>query len=196
MILVQLESGDTKSLCVLVIMHLVTRRAFCSLCGNLTSMHGMDMESWATFQQAQWVTEVQGSKLPTSDGRTQARLAHQADVHRNVGNCGVSCLPKPAYEASLHLQWVASSDIAALSPSGSMPFPGSGLMLPNQPVWKHDPWSRKGPQAALQQNPPAPLSHHRLFIITPEFSPPVTSHWNATFVRASSKSLWTAVPLE
>lgn len=87
-------------------------------------------------------------------------------------------LPEPAFHFSFAMSsFFGYSDyvIALL-----LPFFGSGRMLPNQPAWEHDPWSRKAPQAPLQQNPPAPFSHRLLFIITQVFSPLVTSYWNAT----------------
>lgn len=61
-----------------------------------------------------------------------------------------------------------------------LPFGEWGLTLPNQPVWERDPWSRQALRAPLKQNPPAPFSHHWLFMPVPVFLPLGTPYWNAT----------------
>lgn len=94
---------------------------------------------------------------------------------------GFSKFPLSVWSRSLglgaELVWIFWLCHRAAAPAA---FFGSGPALPNQPVWEHDPWSRKTPQAPLQQNPSAPFSHCCLFIMALLFSPLVSAYWNAT----------------
>lgn len=90
-------------------------------------------------------------------------------------------LTKLELHAALHLGWVASLNFLTLSLSSAIhSLRTHATRKKKVSLREPDPWSRKAPQAPLQQNPPAPFSHHCLFIITIVFSPLVTSYWNAT----------------
>lgn len=71
-----------------------------------------------------------------------------------------------------------------MSKSNPVLFIGERLRAAKHSPWENDPWSRRAPQAPLQHNPLLPLSHHCLFIITPVFSPLVTSYWNSSSASA------------
>lgn len=119
--------------------------------------------------------------------------------HGCCTSCG--CDPTPwnvfrLYSANAVKHWLADcrSVQCLISKSNCVSIVRELLRAAKHWLREHDPWSRGAPGAPLQQNPPLPFSHHCLFIMTPLFSPLVTSYWNSTSASALFKSLWTAAP--